>query len=101
MKVPASLPQALEWMAAEPGVCKPFAGGTDLMVLLEQGKLARGKYLSLWGLTELRGIDVANDFVSIGALTTYSQIQRHPLLQKEFPLICRAAAETGGVANQN
>jgi len=101
MKVPASLAQALEWMAAEPGECKPFAGGTDLMVLLEQGKLSQGKYLSLWGLSELRGIDVAGDFVSIGALTTYSQIQRHPVLRQEFPLICRAAAETGGVANQN
>ena len=30
---------------------RPFAGGTDLMVLLEAGKLAETKYVSLWGLT--------------------------------------------------
>jgi CO/xanthine dehydrogenase FAD-binding subunit len=101
MRIPAGVAQALEWMAEKPGEWKPFAGGTDLMVLLEQGKLAHGKYLSLWALQELRGIEVSNDFVSIGALTTYSQLQRHDLLRKEFPLICRAAAETGGIANQN
>src|SRR5437588_6330888 len=101
MNVPTGFTQTLELLAAEPGAWKPFAGGTDLMVLLEQGKLAHGKYLSLWGLAELRGINVANDFVSIGALTTYSQLQRHDVLRQEFPLICRAAAETGGIANQN
>src|SRR5437588_346929 len=101
MNVPTGFTQTLELLAAEPGAWKPFAGGTDLMVLLEQGKLAHGSYLSLWGLSELRRIDVSDDFVSIGALTTYTQLQREPLLRQEFPLLCRAAAETGGVANQN
>ena len=34
-------------MAAEPGVWKPFAGGTDLMVLLEAGKLPHKKFLNI------------------------------------------------------
>ena len=37
------LDAALEMMAREPGEWKPFAGGTDLMVLLEAGKLAHQK----------------------------------------------------------
>ena len=37
--VPKTLTEALERMAAEPGRWRPFAGGTDLMVLLEAGKL--------------------------------------------------------------
>ena len=40
---------------------RPFAGGTDLMVLLEAGKLPAATYLSLWGLRELRGIEVLDD----------------------------------------
>src|SRR5437899_2046435 len=32
---PAALKEALALLAREPGVWKPFAGGTDLMVLLE------------------------------------------------------------------
>ena len=38
---------------------KPFAGGTDLMVLLEQGKLAHRKnFVDLMRVRELRGIEV-------------------------------------------
>ena len=36
---PVTLGEALKVLAREPGVWKPFAGGTDLMVLLEAGKL--------------------------------------------------------------
>lgn len=96
-----SLTTVLERLSSEPGVWKPFAGGTDLMVLLEAGKLAHKKYLNIWHLNELRGIHVADDQVSIGALTTYTEIQSHPILREEFPMLCQAASETGGLAIQN
>jgi CO/xanthine dehydrogenase FAD-binding subunit len=88
-------------MAGAPGVWKPFAGGTDLMVLLEAGKLQQRKFLSIWKLPELREIAVTADHVTLGALTTYSEIWRHGTLAREFPLLCRAAAETGSIATQN
>ncbi len=88
-------------MAREPEAWKPFAGGTDLMVLLEAGKLPHRGFLSIWKLPELRGIEVTPEHVLLGALTTYTEVRRHELLAREFPLLCRAAAETGGVATQN
>lgn len=101
LRSPASLGEALEVLAREPGVWKPFAGGTDLMVLLEAGKLAHTSYLNIWDLKELRGIDVTDSHVTLGALTTYTQIQAHPVLRSEFPMLCQAASETGGLAIQN
>jgi CO/xanthine dehydrogenase FAD-binding subunit len=101
MEVPRDLAAALGRMAREPGVWKPFAGGTDLMVLLEAGKLPHWRFLSIWKLPELRGIEMAADHVMIGALTTYTDVRRHETLAREFPLLSRAAAETGGVATQN
>jgi CO/xanthine dehydrogenase FAD-binding subunit len=101
MQVPRNLAAALEKMAREPGVWQPFAGGTDLMVLLEAGKLPHRRFLSIWNLPELRGIEVTPDLVSLGALTTYSEVQRHEILAREFPLLIRAAAETSGIATQN
>src|SRR5438874_1531601 len=100
MKTPHDLGEALELMTRA-GDWKPFAGGTDLMVLLEQNKLAYRRYLNLWPLSELRKIEATDDYVIIGALATYTQLQREAMLAKEFPLLCRAASETGGVANQN
>ncbi len=100
-EAPRDLESALERMKREPGAWKPFAGGTDLMVLLEAGKLPHRQFLSIWKLPELRGIEVGPDQVMIGALTTYTEVQRHETLAREFPLLCRTAAETGGIATQN
>src|SRR5438034_5515796 len=80
---------------------RPFAGGTDLMVLLEAGKLPHKKFVSIWGLPELKGIEVGHEAVTLGALTTYTDVARHPLLREEFPLLAQAASETGGIATQN
>ncbi|HMV49638.1 MAG TPA: xanthine dehydrogenase family protein subunit M [Blastocatellia bacterium] len=101
LKTPANLNEALRLLANEPGVWQPFAGGTDLMVLLEAGKLAHKHFVSLWGLPELRGIEIGDDAVTIGAMTTYTQIQRHAVLREEFPMLCEAASLTGAVAIQN
>jgi CO/xanthine dehydrogenase FAD-binding subunit len=101
MDTPRNLPETLERMTSEPVAWKPFAGGTDLMVLLEAGKLHHRRFLSIWKLKELQGIEVTPNYVTLGALTTYSEIRRHDLLAREFPLLCRAAAETGSIATQN
>jgi len=95
------LPEALGVLANEPGVWRPFAGGTDLMVLLEAGKLPHKKYLNIWNLPELRGIEVIASRVTLGALTTYTEVQQEKVLQAEFPMLCQAASETGGLAIQN
>jgi CO/xanthine dehydrogenase FAD-binding subunit len=101
LRAPNDLPAVLTLLADAPGEWRPFAGGTDLMVLFESGKLPRGRYVSLWGLTELSGIEATAGVVTLGALTTYTDIRAHPVLRSEFPLLCRAAAETGGIATQN
>src|SRR5947207_15824022 len=101
LHAPASLAEALRLLAAEPAVWRPFAGGTDLMVLLEAGKLDHRRFISLWHLPELRGIEVTDEAVTLGALTTYIQVQAQAVLRAEFPLLCQAASLTGSVAIQN
>jgi CO/xanthine dehydrogenase FAD-binding subunit len=101
MRTPATLAETLATLAREPGIWRPFAGGTDLMVLLEAGKLTHRRFLNIWKLPELRSIAVAEDSVTLGALATYTEIQNHAVLAAEFPLLCRAASETGSIATQN
>lgn len=101
LTTPATLAEALSLLKDEPGVWKPFAGGTDLMVLLEAGKLSDRNYINIWGLRELRGIETSDTHVTLGALTTYTEVQSHPILRGEFPMLCQAASETGGLAIQN
>src|ERR1700726_721313 len=90
---PGSISEPLARLAREPGVWQTFLGGPELMVLLEAGKLAHKRFLSVSKLDDLRGIEVTANFVILGALTTYTEIQKHPVLQAEFPMLCSAARE--------
>jgi len=98
---PTSLAEALEALSQNDQAWKPFAGGTDLMVLLEAGKLPHRNYVNIWNLRELGGIEVSDEYVTLGALTTYTEVQAHSILREEFPMLCQAARETGGIAIQN
>ena len=97
----STLDAALAMLAEDPGAWRPFAGGTDLMVQLAAGTLQHRQYVNVFGLKELRRIDAAPDGVTLGGLTTYSDVLTNQTLRSEFPLLCRAASETGGIANQN
>lgn len=94
----SSLQQALQMIGDNK---RPIAGGTDLMVLFESGHLAPGEYVNIHNLPDLQGIEVDDDYITIGALTTYSQLRHHKVIQEEFPCICEAAKVTGGIAIQN
>lgn len=96
-----SLDEVLSLLAKEPRKWKPFAGGTDLMVLLEAGKLSHRSYLNILPLQELRQIEVDETHITLGALTTYTEVQKNAVLVNEFPMLCQAASETGGLAIQN
>ena len=98
---PASLQAVVSLLAAEPGAWLPIAGGTDLMVQYAAGKLPARKLVSIWNLSELRRIEVLPDEIRIGAGCTYTDLREHQTVQREFSLLARAAAWTGGVANQN
>jgi CO/xanthine dehydrogenase FAD-binding subunit len=98
---PGSLGEVLDDLSRHPGA-RPFAGGTDLMVLLEAGQLPEGRYVSLQHCPELLGIqEIDGGRVSIGAMTTYTEIQRSRRLARDYPMLGMAARETGGVATQN
>jgi CO/xanthine dehydrogenase FAD-binding subunit len=101
LRKPRTLADALEALARAPGEWRPFAGGTDLMVLLEAGKLAHHKFISIAHLRELRGVVERPEGLAIGALTTYADLLASEAVRRDFPMLARAAAETGAVAIQN
>jgi CO/xanthine dehydrogenase FAD-binding subunit len=98
--VPQTFDEALR-LLAEDGDARPFAGGTDLMVLLEAGSLPPTRYVSVWNLAELKDIRVETDSVVLGALTTYADVLADRTLAAEFPMLGHAARDTGGIATQN
>jgi len=101
LAAPGTLQKVLALYADEPGSWLPIAGGTDVMVLYAAGKLPARKLVNIGDLRELRRIEVTSSEVRIGAGCTYTDLRQHSVIASEFPLLARAAAWTGGIANQN
>jgi OHCU decarboxylase len=99
--MPGSLPAVLSLLAGEPGAWLPIAGGTDVMVQYSAGKLPARKLVSVWNLPELRGVEVSSEEIQVGAACTYTELRKHEVVARDFPLLSSAARWTGGIANQN
>ena len=98
---PGSLPPVLSLLANEPGAWLPIAGGTDVMVQYAAGKLPSRKLVSIWNLPELRRIELLPNEIQIGGACTYTDLQAHGVIRREFPMLRLTGSWTGGIANQN
>ena len=101
LAAPGNLPAVLSLLAQEPGSWLPIAGGTDVMVVYASGKLAARKLVSIWNLPELRRIELLPAEIQIGGACTYTDLQEHEVIRREFPLLSLTGSWTGGIANQN
>ncbi|HUY82445.1 MAG TPA: FAD binding domain-containing protein [Acidobacteriaceae bacterium] len=101
MVSPGDLGSVLKLMASEPGRWLPVAGGTEVMVQYSAGRLPQRNLINLWNLPELRRIEVLPDAVVIGGGCTFAEIRAQDVIAAEFPMLAKAAAWIGGIANQN
>jgi xanthine dehydrogenase small subunit len=97
---PKSVRDALTMLRDE-GPVMPIAGCTDVFVGLNFGTERTRRFLNLWSLDALRGIAVRADHLVIGALATYTDVIRSPLVRTRLPMLAAAAREVGGVQIQN
>jgi CO/xanthine dehydrogenase FAD-binding subunit len=79
----------------------PLAGGTDLFVALNAGQLRPARYLDLWQIDTLRGIERDGRTITLGALTTFTDCLRSRAVKKVLPILAEASREVGGVQIQN
>jgi xanthine dehydrogenase small subunit len=101
---PRDLEAAYAALAAAPAdaPARPIAGGTDLMVALT-GEIGEppASLVDLWAIDALRGIAIDGGVLSIGALTTYTEIRRSRLCHEHVPALAEAAATIGAAQIQN
>ncbi len=98
---PTNLSDALALLAQDGG-WRPIAGGTDLIVQMT-GDLAPppDRVLDIWRIPELRGITVEDEALTMGALTTYTQIRNSAECREQLPALVEAAATIGAAQIQN
>jgi len=78
-----------------------LAGGTDLLVYLQEGKIDPLAIIDIGMVEELKSIKLIEKQIVLGAAVTYTEIEKNPLLQKHLPALCAAAASVGSPQIRN
>ncbi len=85
----ASGARHLSNQANEPGT-DFFAGGTDLMQLMQERVRNPGRIVDITALPGMNGITVGPDGATLGALTRMSDAAAHPHIVQHYPVIAEA-----------
>jgi carbon-monoxide dehydrogenase medium subunit len=86
---PSSLAEALAQRAERGDEVTVVAGGTFLGILMNQGFISPSAMLSLAGVPELRGIEVVDGTLRLGAMVTHRALERDDRVRAGWPALAR------------
>ena len=100
---PGGLAEAFDLLdSADPADVRLLAGGTDLIVGLQSGKLRPRLVVDLKHLADLPPrIERVDGCLSVSATATLSELIAHPDVRRYFPALVEAAATVGSVQIRN
>lgn len=99
---PKTIQEALDTLDRATGEARVIAGGTDLLIDLQQGRHPPIHTLvDISALTELNSIELTEDAVVLGAGVTHDRIIHSPLLEKHAQCLVEACAVIGGPQVRN
>lgn len=78
-----------------------LAGGTDLVLFMEAGRLRPATIIDISRVRALRYLRSDGGVIRIGPLTTHSELIASPLLREWVPILPMAAATIGAVQIRN
>ena len=89
---PRSLDEAVELSARHGSDSAVLAGGSDLLDQLKQHRRTPRYVINLKTIPDLRTLTVSGERISIGALTTLGDLERHNELSRLCPALTKAAS---------
>ncbi len=89
-------------LAARGEPTRLLAGGTDLLIQMESGRVQPDWIISLGSVEELRPITYCpSEGLRIGSLATLRAVENHAVVAASYPGLARGAAEVGSVQIRN
>ena len=95
LHAPASIPEAVSLGARFGDDARFLAGGTDLLIQIQRGRIAPGHVVSLHRVSGLEGLSV-NGSIVIGAGVTHRRIEKTPAFRGALAALIEAAEVIGG-----
>ncbi|MFH1038513.1 MAG: xanthine dehydrogenase family protein subunit M [PVC group bacterium] len=90
-----SVEEALELLRENDGDCRVLAGGTDLLVMIQEKLVSPRAVLDISGLEELKGIEESGGRIRVGALASHARIAGSAVLEKKAAPLVQSCAEVG------
>ena len=84
---PTALEELLDFKAKEGGKARILDGGSNVLVYIKEGTIPSGTLVDVKFLEAIKGIDVRNGVVEIGAGELIADIMESPVIEKEIPFL--------------
>lgn len=98
---PETIPEAVSLLAEYGDEARIIAGGTAVVLMLQQKLIAPGVLVSVSRLPDLNYVQFEPDGLHIGALTLLREVEQSPLVQARYPALAHACGEVGNVRVRN
>lgn len=98
---PGSLPEALALLAEHGRAAAVLAGGTDLVSWMRDALVAPEVVVDVKGIPGLGGIALVDGTLRLGALATFSDVLRSPVVAAAFPVLAEMAGMVASVGIRN
>ena len=99
--VATSIEDALEKLSRCENDSQIIAGGQTMMLLIRQGLINPDLLVDISKIEQMRGVVENKENIRIGAATTYSELKRSSVIEKEFSYYKDALSEIAGPQVRN
>jgi len=100
-EAPTSLEEAIALIEKYGTDAKIIAGGTDLIIQLQEEKACPKVIVDITRIKELKTLELRQDNLIIGSLCTFSELALSPEVNKHATALARAAATVGSPQIRN
>jgi len=98
---PKGLEEALDVFAEYGERARALAGGTDLILFMEKGRLKPDLVVEIPSCPPFVGIEVTNSHIRIGSRTTMRELETSPLIREKISILAEAASKVGSLQIRN
>jgi len=98
---PKNIPELVESLKKATENTKILAGGTDLVISLREGKIKPDLIIDISGVSEIDYIKEDNEYLLIGALTTFTEIAENQSVVKYAKCLSEASDTVGSKQIRN
>ena len=93
----STVDEASEVLAREGGDAVPYAGGTEILLVLKQGLLRVGSLVDVKRIPGLSEIRADDGHLTIGATATHRAVERSDLVRERCPLVAGVARHVANI----